>query len=164
MDRLRLTPFLSPNLAEPHARLCRAEWRRGHSFQFALQSVPNDLRRSKQPESRFPRRPLLTRSAPPLQFFVNLEQIPPVLRWLRWLAPLGYALEALSVNEVSSGLPIKDTLAGVPVDVSASLIMETLFGFNPNNYYRDVLVLFAFIVGWATLLVVAVHFRLQESR
>lgn len=98
------------------------------------------------------------------QFFVNLEQIPPVLRWLRWLAPMGYALEALSVNEVSSGLPIKDTLAGVPVDVSASLIMETLFGFNPGNYYRDVLVLFAFIVGWAMLLVVAVHFRLQESR
>ena len=57
-------------------------------------------------------------------FFVHLNSIPPVLRWLQWFCPLKYALEALSVNEVSSGLQIVDTLEGVPVDVSASLIMQ----------------------------------------
>lgn len=57
-------------------------------------------------------------------FFVHLSDIPPVLRWLQWLCPLKYTLEALSVNEVGSGLMIEDTLQGVPVNVSASLIMQ----------------------------------------
>ena len=57
-------------------------------------------------------------------FFVHLGDIPPVLRWLQWLCPLKYALEALSVNEVGAGLQIQDTLQGVPVDVSASVIMQ----------------------------------------
>jgi hypothetical protein len=57
-------------------------------------------------------------------FFVHLNSIPPVLRWLQWLCPLKYTLEALSVNEVGSGLMIQDNLQGVPVDVSASLIMN----------------------------------------
>ncbi len=57
-------------------------------------------------------------------FFVHLSSIPQVLRWLQWMCPLKYALEALSVNEVNSGLQIKDVLQGVPVDVSASLIMH----------------------------------------
>lgn len=55
---------------------------------------------------------------------MHLNSIPPVLRWLQWLCPLKFTLEALSVNEVGSGLMIKDTLEGVPVDVSASLIMQ----------------------------------------
>lgn len=59
-------------------------------------------------------------------FFVHLNSIPPVLRWLQWLCPLKYTLEALSVNEVGSGLMIQDSLAGVPVNISASLIMETV--------------------------------------
>lgn len=57
-------------------------------------------------------------------FFVHLNDIPPVLRWLQWLCPLKYALEALSVNEVGSGLMIEDTLQDVPVSISASLIMN----------------------------------------
>ena len=47
----------------------------------------------------------------------------------------------LAVNEVNTGLPIQDTLSGVNIEVSASLIMELLFGFKTNAYYRDVLVL-----------------------
>lgn len=47
-----------------------------------------------------------------------------MLRWLQWFCPLKYTLEALSVNEVGSGLQIKDVLQGVPVDVSAALIMQ----------------------------------------
>ncbi|KAG8737551.1 hypothetical protein FRC10_008064 [Ceratobasidium sp. 414] len=69
-------------------------------------------------------------------FFVNLSQIPPVLRWLQYFSILKYCLEALAVNEVGSGLMIQDTLSGVPVNVSAALIMELLFGFGAKNYYR----------------------------
>jgi len=71
-------------------------------------------------------------------FFINLSRIPAVLRWLQWLSPLKYALEALSVNEVSSGLMIVDELAGAKVQVSAVVIMETLFGFKFSAYYRSV--------------------------
>jgi hypothetical protein len=56
-------------------------------------------------------------------FFVHLASIPGALRWLQWLCPLKYALEALAVNEVGAGLMISDTLSGVPVNVSAALIM-----------------------------------------
>jgi ABC-type multidrug transport system permease subunit len=57
-------------------------------------------------------------------FFVHLGSIPQVLRWLQWMCPLKYALEALAVNEVNSGLQIKDTLQGVPVQISAALILK----------------------------------------
>ncbi|KAG9125549.1 hypothetical protein FRC07_007159 [Ceratobasidium sp. 392] len=55
---------------------------------------------------------------------------------LFYFSILKYLLEALAVNEVGSGLMIQDTLEGVPVNVSAALIMELLFGFGVNNYYR----------------------------
>jgi hypothetical protein len=57
-------------------------------------------------------------------FFVHLNSIPPVLRWLQWICPLKFTLEALSVNEVGSGLMIQDTLEGVPVNISAGPIMN----------------------------------------
>ncbi|KAJ3891331.1 hypothetical protein GG344DRAFT_77017 [Lentinula edodes] len=97
-------------------------------------------------------------------FFVHLNSIPPVLRWLQWLCPLKYCLEALSVNEVGSGLMIQDSLQGVPVDVSASLIMNLLFGFGQNNYYRDVLVLFAFIAGFGLSVIGVVWTKVRERR
>ncbi|KAJ6546878.1 hypothetical protein B0H19DRAFT_1211643 [Mycena capillaripes] len=97
-------------------------------------------------------------------FFVHLNSIPPVLRWLQWLCPLKYCLEALAVNEVGSGLMIQDSLQGVPVDVSASLIMNLLFGFGANNYYRDVLVLFAFIAGFGLGVIGIVWLRVRERR
>ncbi|TFK34870.1 hypothetical protein BDQ12DRAFT_635810 [Crucibulum laeve] len=97
-------------------------------------------------------------------FFVHLSAIPPVLRWLQWLCPLKYTLEALSVNEVSSGLMIQDTLQGVPVSISASLIMNLLFGFGLNNYYRDVLVLFGFIAGFGLGVIGVVWFKVRERR
>ncbi|KAJ7891204.1 hypothetical protein B0H14DRAFT_3081531 [Mycena olivaceomarginata] len=97
-------------------------------------------------------------------FFVHLNSIPPVLRWLQWLCPLKYCLEALAVNEVGSGLMIQDTLSGVPVNVSASLIMNLLFGFGSNNYYRDVLVLFAFIAGFGVGVIGIVWLRVRERR
>ncbi|KAJ6500671.1 hypothetical protein C8R45DRAFT_76765 [Mycena sanguinolenta] len=97
-------------------------------------------------------------------FFVHLDSIPPVLRWLQWMCPLKYCLEALAVNEVGSGLMIQDTLSGVPINVSASLIMNLLFGFGDNNYYRDVLVLFAFIAGFGVGVIMVVWLRVRERR
>jgi hypothetical protein len=63
-------------------------------------------------------------------FFVHLAAIPPVLRWLQWICPLKFTLEALSVNEVGSGLMIQDKLEGVPVNVSAGLIMQLVCSFH----------------------------------
>ncbi|KAG0706465.1 hypothetical protein DFH29DRAFT_151920 [Suillus ampliporus] len=97
-------------------------------------------------------------------FFVHLGSIPPILRWLQWLCPLNYALEAISVNEVSSGLMIQDTLQGVPVNVSAVLIMQLLFGFGLNHYYRDVLVLFGFIAGLGVAVIAVVWLKVRERR
>ncbi|GJJ11935.1 hypothetical protein Clacol_006173 [Clathrus columnatus] len=97
-------------------------------------------------------------------FFVHLTSIPPVLRWLQWICPLKYALEALSVNEVNSNLMIVDTLQGVPISISASLLLQVLFGFGANEYYRDVLVLFAFIAGFGILVILAVWYNVRERR
>jgi hypothetical protein len=99
-----------------------------------------------------------------MQFFVNISKIPPVLRWLRYFSTLNFALEALVVNEVNSGLLIDDTLAGVNVQISAALIMETLFGFDASHYYRDVLVLFAYLAAYSGILLYVVWFWLRESR
>ena len=66
-------------------------------------------------------------------FFVNLSDIPPVLRWLQWIAPLKYTLEALAVNEVGSGLMIEDELQGVPVSVSAAMIMQLVSVVSGSN-------------------------------
>ncbi|KIM28831.1 hypothetical protein M408DRAFT_68953 [Serendipita vermifera MAFF 305830] len=97
-------------------------------------------------------------------FFVHLNDIPEVLRWLQWFSLLKYCLEALAVNEVDSGLQIVDTLSGVPVNVSAQLIMNLLFGFGADNYYRDVLVLFAFIAGFGISLIGVVWLLVRERR
>ncbi|KAL8278009.1 hypothetical protein RQP46_009641 [Phenoliferia psychrophenolica] len=97
-------------------------------------------------------------------FFVNLKSIPPVLRWVQWLAPLKSTLEALAVNELSSGLQIIDTLQGVKIEVNAALIMDILFGFKPDGYYRDVLILFGFVGGFGLLLISTVVYRLKERR
>ena len=69
-------------------------------------------------------------------FFVHLNDIPPVLRWLQWICPLKYTLEALSVNEVGSGLMIQDTLQGVPVNVSAALIMNLVRPSSSTYMFR----------------------------
>lgn len=97
-------------------------------------------------------------------FFLHLNSIPPVLRWLQWLCPLKYNLEALSINEVSSGLTIVDVIQGVPVDISASVIMSLLFGFESNNYYRDILIMVGFILGFGISVIGVVWFTVRERR
>ena len=69
-------------------------------------------------------------------FFANISAMPPVFRWIHYVNPLFYTLEALAVNEVGAGLMIVDTLAGVKVQINAVVIMESLFAFTFNAYYR----------------------------
>ena len=90
-------------------------------------------------------------------FFLHLDSIPPVLRWLQWLCPLKYNLEALSVNEVSSGLQIVDVLQGVPVDVSAITIMNLVRSFIRVKIMKvDLFFFLSFFssldLSWATII------------
>lgn len=42
--------------------------------------------------------------------------------------------------------------------------MKVLFGFDLDAYYRDVLVLFAYLIAFSVLLVVSVVYNLRELR
>jgi hypothetical protein len=42
--------------------------------------------------------------------------------------------------------------------------LKQLFGFSPNSYYRDVLVLFAFIAGFGVGVVTVVWIWVRETR
>lgn len=96
-------------------------------------------------------------------FLLNLSTIPAVLRWVQWLAPLKYALEACTQHEVK-GLEVKDVLGGVPVSISASLIAPELFSLT-GSYYRDLLVLaLAFGLGHAAVLAGVVWWRMRDRR
>lgn len=82
-------------------------------------------------------------------FFLHLDSIPPVLRWLQWLCPLKYNLEALSVNEVSSGLQIVDVLQGVPIDISAIVIMNLVrIPYNRVGMGKKKLIRFLSLALW----------------
>jgi hypothetical protein len=92
-------------------------------------------------------------------FFLHLDSIPPVLRWLQWLCPLKYCLEALSVNEVASGLQIVDVLEGVPVSVSAVTIMSLVRSFiRVKMIIKLIIIKFLFLfysslhLRWATII------------
>ncbi|CAO1622820.1 unnamed protein product [Parajaminaea phylloscopi] len=96
-------------------------------------------------------------------FLLNLSTIPGVLRWVQWLAPLKYALEAITQNEIK-GLEVVDKLGSLPVSTSASLIAPGLFGLT-GGYYRDLLVLaLAFTLGYAALLATSVWWRMRDRR
>ncbi|KAH9824442.1 hypothetical protein DFH28DRAFT_1163115 [Melampsora americana] len=97
-------------------------------------------------------------------FFVNLSSLIPLLRWIQYIAPFKFALEAMTVNEVGNGLMIQDNIQGVNIQTSASMIMELLFGFQPDGYYRDVIALFGFMAALVTLLVIAVYYKLRQTR
>ena len=85
-------------------------------------------------------------------FFVHLNDIPPVLRWLQWICPLKYLLEGLAINEVDSGLMIEDTLQGVPISISAALIMHTVGFLASHLHGSDHLAITAFWVRRRELL------------
>ncbi|KAH9466369.1 hypothetical protein Pst134EB_001424 [Puccinia striiformis f. sp. tritici] len=97
-------------------------------------------------------------------FFVNLTSMTKVLRWVQYVIPLKFALEAMTTNEVSAGLMIDDNLQGINVKVSASLIMNLLFGFKEDAYWRNVIILFGFFLFLASLLILTVIRKLRQVK
>lgn len=95
-------------------------------------------------------------------FFVNLTSITPVLRWIQYIMPIKFSLEAMAINEVSGGLMIEDTIAGARVKISALLIMNMLFGFNPDAFWRDVIILLGFLLFFTMALVIMVIRKLKQ--
>ncbi|POW17369.1 hypothetical protein PSTT_00735, partial [Puccinia striiformis] len=94
-------------------------------------------------------------------FFVNLTSMTKVLRWVQYVIPLKFALEAMTTNEVSAGLMIDDNLQGINVKVSASLIMNLLFGFKED---ANVIILFGFFLFLASLLILTVIRKLRQVK
>jgi len=97
-------------------------------------------------------------------FFVNLTSMSKVISWIQYLVPIKYALEALALNEVAAGLMIDDTLQGIHVKVSATIIMKLLFGFEDDAYWRDVIILFAYGLVFVGLLALTVVFKLKQVK
>lgn len=96
-------------------------------------------------------------------FLLNLNTLPSVVRWIQWLCPMKYALEAVTVNEVDH-LTIADSLDGVPFDIPATSIANSLFGLT-GSYYRDLLVLaLGFCLGFAIILSGTVWWRMKDRR
>jgi ABC-type multidrug transport system ATPase subunit/ABC-type multidrug transport system permease subunit len=97
-------------------------------------------------------------------FFLNLNNVPPVIRWLKWICPSKYALEAISSQQLKDLLVI-DNVGGVPISSSVSLFSFKLFGFQDNSYYRDLIVLACgFLLGFSLLLFGTVFWRMRERR
>ena len=97
-------------------------------------------------------------------FLLNLNDLNGAFRWLQWICPMKYALEAVASQQLS-GLQLVDTVGGVPITASVSVFSGNLFAFKNDSYYRDLLVLaLGFVVGFFTLLAAAVAWRMRERR
>ncbi|CAO1615173.1 unnamed protein product [Sympodiomycopsis kandeliae] len=96
-------------------------------------------------------------------FLLNLATIPKVLRWIQWLCPLKYALEAIAINE-TDGLQINDTVSGAKVSVAASAIAPSLFSLE-GSYHRDLLILaLGWLPGFAVVLLFAAWWKVRDMR
>ncbi|CDU22090.1 related to ADP1-ABC transporter [Sporisorium scitamineum] len=97
-------------------------------------------------------------------FLLNLNDLSPEVKWLQWICPMKYALEAVASHELN-GLQLVDTVGGVSVTASVSVFSGNLFAFRDDAFYRDLLVLaLAFVVGFFVLLAAAVEFKMRERR
>ncbi|KAJ1018106.1 hypothetical protein NDA16_004973 [Ustilago loliicola] len=96
-------------------------------------------------------------------FLLNLNDLSGVFRWLQWICPMKYALEAVASHELN-GLQLKDTVGGVSITSSVSVFSGNLFAFKSDAFYRDLLVLaLGFVLGFI-LLAGAVTWRMRERR
>ncbi|SNX87602.1 related to ADP1 - ABC transporter [Melanopsichium pennsylvanicum] len=97
-------------------------------------------------------------------FLLNLNNLPGVFRWLQWICPMKYALEAVASHELD-GLKLVDTVGGVSITASVSVFSGNLFAFESDAFYRDLLVLsLGFVLGNFVALAVAVAWKVQERR
>ena len=60
--------------------------------------------------------------------------------------------------------PTSDELQGVSIEMSAVVIMKTLFGFTLGTYFKNLLIEFAFIAGFGIALILMVVYVLRERR
>ncbi|SPO30326.1 related to ADP1 - ABC transporter [Ustilago trichophora] len=97
-------------------------------------------------------------------FLLNLNDLNGAFRWLQWICPMKYALEAVASHELS-GLQLVDSVGGVSITASVSVFSGNLFAFKNDAFYRDLLVLaLGFVVGFFALLAGAVAWRMRERR
>ncbi|KAJ9475372.1 putative ATP-dependent permease (putative) [Pseudozyma hubeiensis] len=97
-------------------------------------------------------------------FLLNLSNLSGVFRWLQWICPMKYALEAVASHELQ-GLQLIDNVGGVSITASVSVFSGNLFAFEDDAFYRDLLVLaLGFVLGFFVLLAGAVSWRMRERR
>ncbi|KAG0371906.1 hypothetical protein BGX24_001005 [Mortierella sp. AD032] len=96
-------------------------------------------------------------------FLINSGQIPKALTWIQYFSMFKYGFEALAVNEVATTKLI-DNIQGVAFNVPGSLILQKLFGFELDSYWRNVIVLVAFIVLFVATFWGLVSLRLKERK
>ncbi|KAF9432002.1 hypothetical protein BGZ76_011422 [Entomortierella beljakovae] len=83
-------------------------------------------------------------------FMINSTKIPAALTWIQYLSMYKYGFEALAVNEIATA-HLVDSIQGISFDIPGSLILQKLFGFDLDGYWRCVVVLIGFIAFFITI-------------
>ncbi|KAF9582043.1 hypothetical protein BGW38_000738 [Lunasporangiospora selenospora] len=96
-------------------------------------------------------------------FMINQGKIPAALTWIQYLSMFKYGFEALAVNEVATSKLI-DNIQGVAFNVSGSLILQKLFGFDLGGYWKNMIVLIGFNLLFIFAFWAFVNFRLKERK
>ncbi|KAF9195022.1 hypothetical protein BGZ51_005986 [Haplosporangium sp. Z 767] len=96
-------------------------------------------------------------------FMINSGNIPAVLTWVQYLSMFKYGFEALAVNEVATSTLI-DNIQGVAFKVPGSLILQKLFGFDLGGYWRNMVILVAFVILFIAMFWLLVTWRLKERK
>ncbi|KAG0226384.1 hypothetical protein BGX31_007338 [Mortierella sp. GBA43] len=96
-------------------------------------------------------------------FLINAGNIPAALTWIQYLSMFKYGFEALAVNEIATSKLI-DNIQGVAFNVPGSLILQKLFGFDMDGFWRNTVVMVAFIVLFIITFWVLVVHRLRERK
>lgn len=98
---------------------------------------------------------------------LNNETVPQIVGWLNLLSFINYALEILMVNEIS-GLTIffdpKDIAsADVVIPVNGKIFLDN-FNFSGENWDRDFIMLFVWIMIYLFLAYLCLKFIVKEQR
>ncbi|KAG0247815.1 hypothetical protein BG011_000887 [Mortierella polycephala] len=96
-------------------------------------------------------------------FMINSGNIPAALTWVQYLSMFKYGFEALAVNEVATSTLI-DNIQGVAFKVPGSLILQKLFGFDLGGYWRNMIILVAFVILFIAMFWLLVTWRLKERK
>ncbi|KAF9927373.1 hypothetical protein FBU30_003279 [Linnemannia zychae] len=96
-------------------------------------------------------------------FLINSGQIPKALTWIQYLSMFKYGFEALAINEVAKTQLI-DSIQGVAFNVPGSLILQKLFGFDLNSFWRDMILLIGYNVLFIVVFWIIVTLRLKERK